>query len=65
MELDLGKGQAKLDIKKNYTIGKYFTLTGDTINGLSPCDLIGSWRNPLKSYLIPLTIHKTRYICGL
>lgn len=38
-----------------YTIGKYFALNGDTINGLSclshlsPCDLIRALRNPLKS----------------
>jgi hypothetical protein len=47
-----------MDIKKRYTIGKYFTPNGDTINGLSSCDLIGSLRNPLKSYLILLTIHQ-------
>jgi hypothetical protein len=52
MKLDQGKVEAKMDIKKRYTIGKYFTPNGDTINGLSSCDLIGSLRNPLKSYLI-------------
>lgn len=38
-----------MDIKKEYTIGKYSALSGDTINGLSPCDLIRTLRNPLKS----------------